>query len=74
MQSRHVFDRCADIEDSLLSVHEALEILGGKWKIPILLNLACGRKRFSEVKEKIQGLSSRILSKELKQLEEHHLS
>ena len=28
MQSHHVFDRRADIEDSLLSVHEALEILG----------------------------------------------
>lgn len=61
------------IENSLLSVHEALEILGGKWKIPILLNLACGRKRFTEIKEKINGLSSKVLSKELKQLEEHNL-
>jgi DNA-binding HxlR family transcriptional regulator len=73
MNSHPVSDRAVDIESSLLSIHEALEVLGGKWKVPILLSLSCGRKRFSELREMLKGLSSKILSKELRQLEEHHL-
>jgi DNA-binding HxlR family transcriptional regulator len=71
MNSHPVSDRAVDIESSLLSIHEALEVLGGKWKVPILLSLSCGRKRFSELREMLKGLSSKILSKELRQLEDY---
>ena len=73
MQSRRRNVRPDDLEASMLSINEALEVFGGKWKIPILLNLTCGRKRFSEIKDTIKGISSKILSNQLKQLEEHCL-
>jgi len=58
-----------NLKDSLLSVRDALDILGGKWKIPILLSLSEGKKRFKEIQRDLPGITAKILSKELKELE-----
>jgi len=58
-----------NLKDSLLSVRDALDILGGKWKIPILLSLAGGKKRFKEIQRDLPGITAKILSKELRELE-----
>jgi DNA-binding HxlR family transcriptional regulator len=60
------------LKDSLLSVRDALDILGGKWKIPILISLACGKKRFNEI-QRDMAVTSKVLSKELKELEMNNL-
>jgi DNA-binding HxlR family transcriptional regulator len=57
------------LKNNLLSVRDTLDILGGKWKIPILLSLSCQRKRFSEIQKDLVNISPKILSKELKELE-----
>ncbi len=57
------------LKSKLLSVRDALDILGGKWKIPILLSLSCGKKRFKEIQRDITGITAKMLSKELKELE-----
>jgi len=57
----------------LLPVRDALDILRGKWKIPIIIALAFGNKRFKEMEREINGITARMLSKELKELELNEL-
>lgn len=59
----------AECSDYLLPVRDALDILGSKWKIPIIVALMFGPNRFNELKSKISGISAKMLSKELKDLE-----
>lgn len=58
----------------MLPIRDALEIFGGKWKIPIITALnfyeTCG---FKELEKIIEGITPKMLSKELKILEENLL-
>lgn len=54
-------------------VRYTLDLLGGKWKLPIISVLKQGHKRFTELERQIEGISPRMLVKELKELEEHQL-
>jgi len=56
----------------LLPVRDALEILSSKWKIPIIIALSFGNCRFKELHRQI-GITPKMLSKELKDLEMHQL-
>jgi DNA-binding HxlR family transcriptional regulator len=51
------------------SVEDALYVLGGKWKLRIIIALNSGYTRFNELQRIIKGISARVLSNELKQLE-----
>ncbi|MGN8057643.1 winged helix-turn-helix transcriptional regulator [Pedobacter sp. 22163] len=57
-----------------LALTDALELLKGKWKFTILLNLYnYGTMRFKDLQESSQGISPKVLSKELHELEENLL-
>lgn len=56
-----------ELKQSLRSVREALNILGGKWRIPILISLGFGDKRFKEIQYHT-GITSKVLARELKVL------
>lgn len=58
---------------NLLPVKDALDILGGKWKLPIIVALTFGNKRFKEMQREITGITAKMLSKELKDLEVNQL-
>ena len=53
----------------LRPVRDSLDILGGKWKLPIIVALTFGERRFSEIAQEVQGITDRMLSKELRDLE-----
>ena len=53
----------------LTSIADALYVIGGKWKLRIILALTDGNKRFNELKRVVEGISSKVLSTELKELE-----
>lgn len=55
------------------AVSDALETLNGKWKIQILISIVSGNKRFKDIARDVQGISDRMLSKELKELEANKL-
>jgi len=57
----------------LLPVRDALDIINGKWKIPIIISLTFGKKRFKEMEREIAGITAKMLSKELKELEINQL-
>jgi len=53
----------------LTAVADALYAIGGKWKLMIIISIARGNNRFSEIQKKVTGISARVLSNELKELE-----
>jgi DNA-binding HxlR family transcriptional regulator len=53
----------------LMASRDAMEVIQGKWKIPIIISLSFGNKRFGEIKKDIADISPKILSQELKVLE-----
>lgn len=53
----------------LAAVSDALYAIGGKWKLMIIIAMARGNNRFSELQKKVTGISARVLSSELKELE-----
>jgi len=57
----------------MLPIRDALDILNGKWKLPIIASLTFGNKRFREMTKEIPGITDKMLSKELKDLEMNHL-
>lgn len=54
---------------ALAAVQDALYVLNGKWKIPIIIALREGHKRFGELQKAVKGISAKVLSHELKHLE-----
>jgi len=54
---------------TILPVRDVLEIIGGKWKLPILTVLSAGNRRFKELERDIAGITPRMLVKELRDLE-----
>lgn len=57
----------------IVAVRDALDILSGKWKLPIIISLLYGSKRFKEMERDITGITAKMLSKELKDLEMNQL-
>lgn len=55
--------------NSLNNVLDALYVLGGKWRLPLILSLVHSPKRFNEIQHEVKGISPKILAKELKNLE-----
>lgn len=62
------------IEPDLCRVENALSILVGKWKPIILLYLLRdGTQRFSELKRNVTGITQKMLTKQLRELEEEDI-
>ena len=53
----------------LQAVGDALYAMGGKCKLRIIIALFNGNKRFNELQRTVTGISARVLSNELKDLE-----
>jgi DNA-binding HxlR family transcriptional regulator len=53
----------------VLAVNDTLNVINGKWKLPIMGALLYGKKRFKELERDIPKITPRMLSKELKDLE-----
>jgi len=53
----------------LRPVRDALDILSGKWKLPIIIALSFGEKRFTDISKEVEGITDRMLSRELRELE-----
>jgi Predicted transcriptional regulators len=51
-------------------VRKALEMLGGKWTLLILNELREACLRYAELKRRVSGISDKMLSQELRHLEQ----
>jgi DNA-binding HxlR family transcriptional regulator len=60
------FNKCAVIH--------ALEIIGGKWRLPIIWELSAQKSmRYNELKRHLNGITNIMLTRALQGLEEHGL-
>lgn len=72
-------EKCVELEEPLTtqrcseglsSVEDAIYVIGGKWKLKIIIALQeHGNIRFNELQRIVVGISARVLSNELKDLE-----
>ena len=63
-----------ELQPELCHVEDALGIIVGKWKPIILLTiLQEGTQRFSELKRKVPGITQKMLTNQLRELEEEDI-
>lgn len=62
-----------ECSSSMLPVRDALDVISGKWKLMILISISSGNYRFREIERSVPKITSKVLAKELKDLEEHQL-
>lgn len=58
-----------EITQKSCTLKDVLDVIGGKWSMPIIYNLSKGKMRFKEIERTIEGINTRMLVKELKNLE-----
>lgn len=56
-----------------VGVEAALEVMGGKWKPLIIYHLMTGRKRPSEFRRLIPGITQKMLTTQLRSLEKDEI-
>ncbi|MBB3131269.1 DNA-binding HxlR family transcriptional regulator [Paenibacillus rhizosphaerae] len=60
-------------EECDINVGETIRVLGGKWKMSILYELVGKTRRFNELRRALPGISQKMLTQQLRELEEDGL-
>ncbi|GMG73322.1 hypothetical protein ShirakiTB12_17900 [Priestia megaterium] len=63
-------DESTEIKKYNIPVEAALEVIGGKWKVVILCHLILGTRRTGELKRLMPGITQKMLTQQLRELEE----
>lgn len=50
------------------ALQDTIYVIGGKWKLPILFSICSGNKHFKDIQRSIPGITTRMLSRSLKEL------
>ncbi len=64
---------CEDDYPNFQALQDTMYVIGGKWRLQILYSICSGNCRFREIERSIPGLTTRMLSKELKAMELNNL-
>jgi len=64
MSDRNLYDGSCEIV-------AALNLLSGRWKLPILWKLSYGNMRYNELKRQVHGITNIMLTRSLQELEAH---
>jgi len=57
------------VSEKTCTLKDVLDIIGGKWAMPIIYILSKGKMRFKELERTVEGINTRMLVKELKNME-----
>nr|WP_267402824.1 MULTISPECIES: helix-turn-helix domain-containing protein [unclassified Chryseobacterium] len=58
---------------NILCIHDAMDVIGGRWKVSIIACLCFQPMRYSELLREVKGISGKMLSRELKDMEINQL-
>ncbi|MEJ0056000.1 MAG: helix-turn-helix domain-containing protein [Bacteroidota bacterium] len=61
------------VEEKIKYLQDFHTAINGKWKLSILITINHGKHRFKDIKESIPKITSRVLSKELRDLEANQM-
>ncbi|OZI05858.1 transcriptional regulator [Siphonobacter sp. BAB-5385] len=70
METKKGYCNCLE---TIKPVRDTLDVINGKWKLPIIISITVGNERFTDIQNSIPGITPKVLAKELKELEEHKL-
>jgi len=62
-------DRAGTNEQRRCLIEHTIALIGGKWKIAIMWQLVDGPKRFGELQRSIAGITHKMLTQQLRELE-----
>lgn len=60
-------------KEEVQALQDTIYVIGGKWKLPIINSLCNGNRRFRDIERSIPGIMTRMLSRELKEMEANQL-
>ena len=63
-----------ECQKKIRAIDDTMNILSGKWKVSILARLCYNPMRYSALLKDINGISGKVLSRELKELEVNELN
>lgn len=55
--------------EEVRALQDTIYVIGGKWRLPIINSICNGNKRFREIERSIPGITTRMLSRELREME-----
>jgi len=58
---------------AILAIHDVMDLLNGKWKVSIIACLCFKKRRYSDLLRDIKGISGKMLSRDLKEMEVNQL-
>lgn len=58
---------------TILAIHDVMDILNGKWKVSIIACLCHEKMRYTDLLREVKGISGKMLSRDLKELEINQL-
>ena len=70
---RQVLSNPRNQKEEVQALQDTIYVIGGKWKLPIINSLCNGNKRFRDIERSIPGITTRMLSRELKEMEANKL-
>lgn len=72
-KSKIILSHPRNQKEEVQALQDTIYVLGGKWKLPIINSLCNGNKRFRDIERSIPGITTRMLSRELKEMEANKL-
>lgn len=65
----HEMVRKQECTSHVKDIRDALYVLNGKWKLPLIFTINQGPRRFNEIQREVEGITPKVLAKELRDLE-----
>jgi DNA-binding HxlR family transcriptional regulator len=72
-KSKEILSNPRNQAEEVQALQDAIYVIGGKWKLPIINSLCNGNKRFRDIQRSIPAITTRMLSRELKEMEANKL-
>jgi DNA-binding HxlR family transcriptional regulator len=58
-----------DVDHDVCGMSVAIDVVGGKWKLHLMWVLGTGPQRFGQIRRMLEGVSEKVLTENLRQLE-----
>ncbi len=57
----------------VMSITDTMDVLRSKWAVEVLTAIVCGNTRFKDIQEAVHGVSEKVLTERLRQMQEDNL-